>query len=464
MPGERYGRYQVRREIGRGGMGVVYLAHDPAVGRDVALKVLPAGLPGDDHVVARLRQEARLTASLDHACIVPIFDVGEQGGRPFLVMRYMPGGALDRRLQAGRLSLRAVAEILLRVAEALDAAHRQGVIHRDLKPSNILFDARGDAYLSDFGIAKALGGSLTQSLTGTAIIGTPAYMSPEQAVGDRAIDGRSDVYALGAMAFELLTGRQPYVGDTPMRVVLRHLQDPPPQLSAEELEALGLSAGVGAALTRAMAKEPGDRFASPLEFARIIASAAGLPDPTAATRPSMTAPTRPAAPAPDVRPAAERATLASTRARRPAVVAVLGLGGLTLAGLAAFWSLNPSTAAAPTATATLTAQARASQTAVVATASPRPSDTPAPTNTATPAPTSTFTAAPTDTHTALPSTTATSTRRPATRRPNTATAAPPSPTSAPPPANTAPPPTRDPASPTPAPPEPEVPTPTPAPP
>ena len=462
MPGERYGRYLVRREIGRGGMGVVYLAHDPAVGRDVALKVLPAGLPGDDHVVARLRQEARLTASLDHACIVPIFDVGEQAGRPFLVMRYMPGGALDRRLQAGRLSLRAVAEILLRVAEALDAAHRQGVVHRDLKPSNILFDSRGDAYLSDFGIAKALGGSLTQSLTGTAIIGTPAYMSPEQAVGDRAIDGRSDIYALGAVAFELLTGRQPYVGDTPMRVVLRHLQDPPPQLSSEELEALGLSTAVGAALTRAMAKEPFDRFASPLELARIIASAAGLPDPTATTRPSMTAPTRPAAPVPDARPAAERATLASTRIRRSGVLAVMGLGGLTLVSLAAVWSLNRSTAASPTATATFTAQARPSQTIVVPTASLRPSDTPAPTNTTTAAPSFTNTATPTDTPTATTSPTAT--RRPATRPPDTATAVPPSPTSAPPPANTAPPPTNDPASPTPAPPEPEAPTPTPAPP
>lgn len=463
MPGERYGRYVVRREIGRGGMGVVYLAHDPAVGRDVALKVLPAGLLGDDHVVARLRQEARLTASLDHACIVPIFDVGEQAGRPFLVMRYMPGGALDRRLQAGRLSLRSVAEILLRISEALDAAHRQGVVHRDLKPSNILFDSTGDAYLSDFGIAKALGGSLTQSLTGTAIIGTPAYMSPEQAVGDRAIDGRSDIYALGAMAFELLTGRQPYVGDTPMRVVLRHLQDPPPQLSTEELEALGLPPTVGAALTRAMAKEPDDRFASPLEFARIIVSAAGLPDPTASTRPSMTAPTRPAASASDARPAGDRATLVSPRARRAGVV-VLGLGGLTLVGVAAFWSLSQSAAAAPTATATLTLQAQSSLTVLAATASPRPSETLAPSSTATLAPSSTLTAVPTDTLTMTPSASATATRRSATRRPNTATVVPPSPTVAPPPANTAPPPTNDLASPTAAPPEPDAPTPTPAPP
>ncbi|HRE29575.1 MAG TPA: serine/threonine-protein kinase, partial [Anaerolineales bacterium] len=197
MSVERYGRYEIRREIGRGGMGVVYLAYDPVVRRDVALKVLPAGLPGDDRVIARLRQEARLTAALEHASIVPVYDVGEQGDRPFLVMRYMSGGTVQRWLTNGRLDLRRAGEILTRVAAALDAAHRQGIIHRDLKPSNILFDAQGQAYLSDFGIAKALDAGSNLSLTGTAIVGTPAYMSPEQAIGDKAIDGRSDTYSLG---------------------------------------------------------------------------------------------------------------------------------------------------------------------------------------------------------------------------------------------------------------------------
>ncbi len=478
MSGERYGRYEVRREIGRGGMGVVYLAYDPAVGRDVALKVLPAGLPGDDHVIARLRQEARLTAALDHACIVPVFDVGEQGDRPYLVMRFMAGGTAHERLQAGRLALRPAAEILARVGSALAAAHAQGIIHRDLKPSNILFDAGGDAYLSDFGIAKALAGALNLSLTGTSIVGTPAYMSPEQAVGDKAIDGRSDTYSLGAVAFELLTGRQPYAGDTPMRVVLRHIQDPAPRLLPEELAALGLPETVGAALTRAMAKEPAERFPSPLEFTRILTEAAGLPDGAATTRRAQPiapqAARRDAAPTP---PHRDLATIGSTRATlrwRPAAVGVAAIGAMGLVvGLAAMNLKVPLGLVAPTATPIVTATPT---TPATATAAARPSATPSPNPpTATLSTTSTDrpTATATTTASATSTLTATSTRLAPTRAPGTAvpTRPPATDTAAPPP--TAVPPTAVPAtatlssvdsSPTPAPPEPTTVQPTPAPP
>lgn len=475
MPGERYGRYEVRREIGRGGMGVVYLAHDPAVGRDVAVKVLPAGLPGDDHVIARLRQEARLTAALDHACIVPVYDVGEQGDRPFLVMRYMPGGTVHQWLQQGRLSLRRAAEILQRVASALAAAHAQGIIHRDLKPSNILFDSNGDAYLSDFGIAKALAGSLNVSLTGTSIVGTPAYMSPEQAVGDKAIDGRSDTYALGAMAFELLTGRQPYTGDTPMRVVLRHIQDPAPRLTPDELTGLGLPPEVGTALTRAMAKDPADRFDSPLDFAQILATAVGLPNPAATTQ--RAAPVISGAPAEAVQPVLrpDLATLSPSRSSRWASVWV-GLAGLgvvaVLAGLLAlntampFGMLAPATpTASPTASPSPTRPAsptsRPTVTQPPSTATPAPTRTAAPTSTTRPTHTATVTLpAPT-----RRSSTAAPTRAPATATSAPVTAVPPTsvpPTSAPPQPTATQPSSVDP--PTPAPPEPTTVQPTPAPP
>lgn len=468
MSVERYGRYEIRREIGRGGMGVVYLAYDPVVRRDVALKVLPAGLPGDDRVIARLRQEARLTAALEHASIVPVYDVGEQGDRPFLVMRYMSGGTVQRWLTNGRLDLRRAGEILTRVAAALDAAHRQGIIHRDLKPSNILFDAQGQAYLSDFGIAKALDAGSNLSLTGTAIVGTPAYMSPEQAIGDKAIDGRSDTYSLGAVAFELLTGRQPYTGDTPMRIALRHIQDPSPRLTAEELAALHLPAEVGAALTRAMAKDPTDRFDSPLDLARAIGAAAGLPDPSATTQ--VNPPQVDETPVPARLPR-DRATLAAAPAMRWPRALGLGCLSVGLVGLMAVivsWAAaNPPGGAAqatttPTPTQSQTSVASPTEPALspsatssprLPTASPRASSTPSATSTPTQSTT------PTQTATDVPAT-----RRPPTRVAPTPTTAPPTsapPTSAPPATS---PPIVDPPTFTPAPPDPPDATPTVAPP
>lgn len=170
------GRYQIKAELNRGGMSVVYLAHDPNIGRDVAIKVLARSLA--DQAVARERfvREVRAVVQLDHPAIVPIYDFGEEDGQPYIVMRYMPGGSLTDMLTYGRLNLADAKRILERVAHALDAAHAQSIIHRDLKPGNILFDGYGEAFLSDFGIVKKVyeGGAETPTLTGSVVLGTPA--------------------------------------------------------------------------------------------------------------------------------------------------------------------------------------------------------------------------------------------------------------------------------------------------
>jgi eukaryotic-like serine/threonine-protein kinase len=191
---EQIGRYEIRRELGRGGMATVYLALDPNIRRQVAIKVLPRQFTHDPKYLARFQQEAETIAALEHPAIVPIYDFGEYNDAPFLVMRYMSGGTLRDRLKGEPLPLDEIAAILQRVAPALDYAHEGGVIHRDLKPANILFDHMGNSYLADFGIARLAEASQTMTM-----IGTPAYMSPEQVESQVKLDGRSDIYALGVM-------------------------------------------------------------------------------------------------------------------------------------------------------------------------------------------------------------------------------------------------------------------------
>lgn len=187
------GRYEINRELGRGGMASVFEANDPRFGRSVAVKVLPREMLFDPAFRARFDREARTVAMLEHSGIVPVHDYGEQDGQPFIVMRYMPGGSLADRLKNGPLPIRAMADIFARIGPAIDYAHAQGVVHRDLKPANILFDNAGEAYIADFGIAKISESSATPGLT-QGVIGTPAYMSPEQWEG-KTVDGRTDLRA-----------------------------------------------------------------------------------------------------------------------------------------------------------------------------------------------------------------------------------------------------------------------------
>ena len=189
---ETFGRYQIKAKLGQGGMGSVYHAYDPNFRRDVALKLLDKRLTHDKKFQRRFEREARAVAKIDHPGIVPIYDFGEDEGALFLVMPLMEGGTLGKRLEKGPLSVEEATQILKQIAPALDMTHRLNMVHRDLKPDNILFDRYGVPRIADFGIVKSAEGSMT--LTAGALIGTPAYMSPEQVSSKDPIDGRSDIY------------------------------------------------------------------------------------------------------------------------------------------------------------------------------------------------------------------------------------------------------------------------------
>jgi serine/threonine-protein kinase len=223
-----FGDYELHEEIGRGGMGVVYRATQKSLARTVALKMLlrrDLASPAD---LARFRSEAEAAARLDHPGIVSIFEVGECDGLPFYSMQFVEGTTLSRRLAGGRLPPREAATLVAKVADAVQAAHDRGVLHRDLKPSNILIDALGEPHVSDFGLAKRLEGDASVTHTG-AILGTPCYMSPEQAAGSRGDVGpTSDVWSLGAILYQMLTGRPPFQAATPMDTLLAVLESDPP--------------------------------------------------------------------------------------------------------------------------------------------------------------------------------------------------------------------------------------------
>jgi serine/threonine protein kinase len=250
----KFGRYVIKEELGRGGMSTVYHAYDPRFEREVALKVLPREMLHDPQFRTRFEREAKTIAMLEHPAIVPVYDFGEEDGQPYFVMRFMTGGSLSERMKKGPMSLQDVADLFDCLAPALDEAHSKGIIHRDLKPGNILFDQYGEPYISDFGIAKIT--STEANVTGSAIVGTPAYMSPEQAQGV-GIDGRSDIYGLGVILFELLTRQQPYHGDTPMSVVVKHITDPVPRIRDIKPD---LPPAIEAVINKAMAKDRDDRF------------------------------------------------------------------------------------------------------------------------------------------------------------------------------------------------------------
>jgi serine/threonine protein kinase len=265
MTPEKIGRYQITSTLGRGGFAVVYLGNDPFVKRQVAIKVLPSQFTDTAAMRARFQQEAEIIAALEHPAIVPIYDYGEHQGQPFIVMRYMSGGSLAERINEGPMGTAEAAKILKRIGSALDRAHDQGIIHRDIKPGNILFDQYGDAYLSDFGIARLTEASL--QLTGGGAIGTPAYMSPEQVYGDRPVDGRSDVYALGIILFEMLTGSIPYEADTPAKLMMKHVLEPVPRILAVKPD---LPPAYEDILGRALAKEPNKRYAKATDFTSAV--------------------------------------------------------------------------------------------------------------------------------------------------------------------------------------------------
>ncbi|MBN1437853.1 MAG: protein kinase [Anaerolineales bacterium] len=262
------GRYPIHGVIGRGGMAIVYHAREPKFDRDVAIKILPPILLMDPVFKQRFLRETKILSSLEHSAIVPVYDFGEEQGQPYLVMRYLAGGSLLSRIGAP-FSLPEATRIIGRVGLALDAAHSRDIIHRDVKPGNILFDEFHEVYLSDFGIARI--SQAGNPLTGSQLIGTPTYMSPEQIEGGAAIGPRSDIYSLGIVLFEALCGQPPFAADSPAQVLMMHLHEPVPSLAAIRPD---LSPAVGEILQRALAKDPASRFDKASDLGEALKAAA----------------------------------------------------------------------------------------------------------------------------------------------------------------------------------------------
>ncbi len=261
MIDQKFNRYEIREELGMGGMATVYRAYDPMFEREVALKVLKRELLEDKQLRGRFERETKIIAKLEHTAIVPVYDVGHDNKQLFYVMRYMAGGSLSERIQNG-LTAAEIAHVTLRVAAALDYAHGKGIVHRDLKPGNILFDEHNNPFISDFGIAKVA--QAATRITNSGIIGTPRYMSPEQARGEEA-DGRSDLYALGVIMFEMLSGETPFEATTPLAMAFKHATEEPPSVLKVNPN---LPAGIEAVLQKALAKKQDDRYNTCGEFAK----------------------------------------------------------------------------------------------------------------------------------------------------------------------------------------------------
>lgn len=261
------GKYQVLEQIGTGGMAEVYKGRHEKLGRDVAIKVMHTSLAGDTQFVARFEREARLAASLRHPGIVQVYDFDKQDDRLFLIMELVNGGTLKQRLEAlsgsGQcMPLNEAARILNQLASALDYAHKQGMLHRDLKPANILLDQSGDAFITDFGIARLLE---SDEITHTgSILGTPNYMSPEQCEG-KPLSVASDIYSLGIILFQMLAGEIPFEAGSPLATLQKHIHEPVPCLTDIRPD---LPAAVNRLLERALAKQPEARFSSATELAR----------------------------------------------------------------------------------------------------------------------------------------------------------------------------------------------------
>ena len=270
-------QYALEDEIGRGGMAVVFRAHDLRLHRPVAIKVLPPELAYEPAIRMRFTREAQTSAQLAHAHIVPIYDVGEREGIAYFVMALVTGGNLATLLaREPRLPIGDARRLLGEVADALAYAHLHGVIHRDIKPDNILLDGEsGRAMVTDFGIARAMEAGPRLTATGAAV-GTPAYMSPEQAVGEHEVDGRSDIYSLGVVAYQMLTGRVPFTGGNAMALLLKHVSEAPRPIAEQRPDA---PRALREVVERALLKDPEDRWPT----------AAALRDAVRADEPSVAA-------------------------------------------------------------------------------------------------------------------------------------------------------------------------------
>ena len=257
------GRYDVQSELGRGAMGVVFKAFDPLVERTVAIKTIPLNVEGPDLLVHRLQLEAKSVGQLEHPNIVTLYDAGEANGVFYLAMQFIQGETLRDRIARQRwFSLKDIQDFLRQICSALDYAHQHGVIHRDIKPSNIMVTPDGVVKLTDFGIAKLAGGTTTAGL----IMGTPSYMSPEQALG-KPLDGRSDIFSLGSILYEMITGEQAFPGSQASTVMYRIVHEPPSPIAALQP---GLDPRLESIVFQALAKQPEQRYQTCAELAAAL--------------------------------------------------------------------------------------------------------------------------------------------------------------------------------------------------
>lgn len=291
--GEKFGPYEITAKVGEGGMAEVYKGYQQSLNRYVAIKILRKELAQDSNFVERFRREALAVAELNHPNILHVYDAGAAKGVYYIVMAYVEGGNLKDVILRGAMAPEAAADIAAQLADALDHAHRQGLVHRDVKPTNILMTREGRPLLTDFGIAKALHESQGLTQTGTSI-GTPEYMAPEQIQG-QSVDGRTDIYALGIVLYEMLAGWTPFTATTPVATLYKQVNDAPPPLRQANISIPPWLDGI---VMKCLAKIPQDRFQRASDFAaalrqRRVIDTPTTPAPVPTPQPAPTAPARP---------------------------------------------------------------------------------------------------------------------------------------------------------------------------
>jgi len=385
--GQSLGRYHILEQLGEGGMATVYKAFDTRLEREVALKVIrteqfpPAAL---ERILKRFEREAKALARLSHLHIIKVIDYGEHNGAPYLVMEYLPGGTLKERM-GKPIAWQEAVRLLLPVAQALESAHEAGLVHRDVKPSNILLTNKGQPMLTDFGIAKILESEDATALTGTGMgVGTPEYMAPEQWKGQTS--PQSDIYSLGVVFYEMVTGRKPYSADTPAAILLKQATEPLPRPADF---ARDLPEAVEKVLFKALARQPEDRYAV---MGQLVASLEGL----------LAVPLPAAQPRQDVVPPALNDKKKPGLPARPGKTSLLftkqfgwvfAIAGTVILVLLLPQAFQPAPTPTFTPTTTFTSTASATFTPLPPSATPTKTPTPSPENTptqtASPTPTAT---------------------------------------------------------------------------